>query len=366
MQVNTPIAIIKQLNLAGYEAYFVGGCVRDFLLKRPCSDWDITTSALPEQIMAVFSEAEPTGISHGTVTVSFEGFTAEVTTFRSDGVYLDGRHPQEVRFVSSLQEDLVRRDFTVNALAMDGDGRIIDLFHGMEDLRQGVLRCIGIPEVRFREDALRMLRVLRFSAQLGFDIEKKTWEVIREYAPLCQKLSVERMVVEMEKVLLSDRPQMLWTMAECGVLDKVGFCPDGDPAWIADLPKDRVVRWAAVCRHWHNGDLTKLRLDKKTASAAHMAAEVKRPSNRLEWKHVIAAYGKETAHTVSCLYGDETVYQEIVQSGECVQLSDLAVRGSDFPGICGKEIGMLLQNILQHVLEYPEDNNREKILKIFL
>ena len=365
MQVNTPIAIIKQLNQAGYDAYFVGGCVRDLLLKRPCSDWDITTSALPEQIMAVFSDAEPTGISHGTVTVHYEGFVAEVTTFRSDGVYLDGRHPQQVRFVSSLREDLVRRDFTVNALAMDGEGKIIDMFDGLEDLKQGVLRCIGTPEIRFREDALRILRAFRFSAQLGFEIESETWDALCICAPLCQKLSVERMIGEVEKVLLSDCPQMLWTMAECGVLQKIDVCLRGDPAWISDLPKNRVVRWAAVCKHWKDVDLTKLRLDKKTAAMAHKISMINRPENKLAWKQLIASYGKEIADTVACFYGDGEIYQSVIQSGECAQLSDLAVNGSDFPGIHGKDLGMLLQEILQHVLEHPEDNNREKILKKF-
>ena len=164
---------------------------------------------------------------------------------------------------------------------------------------------------------------------------------------------------------MSDRPQLLRTMAECGVIDKTGICLNGDLAWIGDLPKIRVVRWAAIYRHWNNGDLTKLRLDKKTAVTARVVSEIKHPENILEWKRLIAANGKDVAYAVACFYGDEDIYHTILQSGECVQLSDLAVKGSDFPGIHGKELGMLLQKILQHVLEYPEDNKRENILKKF-
>ena len=163
---NLPNQILNVLSSAGYEAYYVGGCVRDTILGRPVHDWDVTTSALPEQVMACFDHCVPTGLKHGTVTVLLDGLSAEVTTFRTDGSYRDGRRPENVTFVRSLREDLARRDFTINAMAMDACGEITDLYGGREDLAQCVIRCVGDPEQRFREDALRMLRALRFSAQL--------------------------------------------------------------------------------------------------------------------------------------------------------------------------------------------------------
>ena len=166
-----PDLILKTLEDAGFAACFVGGCVRDTLLGRPVHDWDVTTSALPEEIMALFPRCIPTGIKHGTVTVLLNGESFEVTTFRRDGAYHDGRHPDGVVFVPNLTEDLARRDFTINAMAMHLDGSITDCFDGKADLKRGIIRCVGDPERRFREDALRMLRALRFSAQLGFQIE---------------------------------------------------------------------------------------------------------------------------------------------------------------------------------------------------
>ena len=166
-----PDLILKTLEGAGFAACFVGGCVRDTLLGRPVHDWDVTTSALPEEIMALFPRCIPTGIKHGTVTVLLRGESFEVTTFRRDGAYHDGRHPDGVVFVPNLTEDLARRDFTINAMAMHLDGRITDCFDGKADLKRGIIRCVGDPERRFREDALRMLRAWRFSAQLGFAID---------------------------------------------------------------------------------------------------------------------------------------------------------------------------------------------------
>ena len=158
MEAVRPEKIVKGLCAAGFPAYYVGGCVRDRLLGRPVHDWDVTTAALPEEVMALFEHCVPTGIRHGTVTVFLDGAQAEVTTFRTEGVYLDGRHPSEVRFVRTLAEDLSRRDFTINAMAMDADGNVTDLFGGRDDLARRCIRCVGDPEKRFREDALRMLR----------------------------------------------------------------------------------------------------------------------------------------------------------------------------------------------------------------
>ena len=168
-------AVLKNLETAGYEAYLVGGCVRDLLRGETPADWDIATSALPEQTMALFrGDALPTGLQHGTVTVRRGGMSFEVTTYRLDGTYADCRHPDSVTFTPSLFEDLQRRDFTVNAMAMSRAGVLQDPFGGQEDLHSGVLRCVGAPRQRFSEDALRILRALRFSAVLGFSVEGET------------------------------------------------------------------------------------------------------------------------------------------------------------------------------------------------
>ena len=171
--------ILTKLNENGYEAYVVGGCVRDMILGREPGDWDITTSALPEQVKQVFRRTVDTGIQHGTVTVMMGDEGYEVTTYRIDGEYADGRHPDSVTFTPSLTEDLKRRDFTVNAMAYNGNTGLVDEFGGMEDLDRGIIRCVGEPMDRFSEDALRILRAIRFSAQLGFAIEGRTYEAIR-------------------------------------------------------------------------------------------------------------------------------------------------------------------------------------------
>ena len=177
-------ALLARLHGAGYAAYAVGGCVRDSLLGRTPQDWDLCTSARPEQVLALFGEGQciPTGLQHGTVTIKYGGQLYETTTFRTEGAYTDGRHPDEVHFVPDVREDLARRDFTVNAMALDENGMVIDRYGGQMDLFRNVIRCVGDPDRRFAEDALRMLRAVRFAAPLGFSIEKGTLDAIRRSA----------------------------------------------------------------------------------------------------------------------------------------------------------------------------------------
>lgn len=209
--------IIARLTEAGYEAYVVGGCVRDALLGRRAADWDITTNARPEQVKALFSRTVDTGIQHGTVTVlrGKEGF--EVTTYRIDGEYQDGRHPSEVIFTPSLLEDLKRRDFTINAMAYNEKEGLIDAFDGMGDLEKGRIRCVGDPRERFTEDGLRILRAVRFSAQLNFAIEESTLEAVKEFAPSLSRISAERIQTELVKLLASDHPEVFRTLYDTGI-----------------------------------------------------------------------------------------------------------------------------------------------------
>lgn len=210
-------SIIASLEGAGFSAYAVGGCVRDALLGREPKDWDITTSAMPEEIKAVFPVTIDTGIEHGTVTVRLHGESYEVTTFRTDGEYLDGRHPSEVTFVRDLKEDLRRRDFTVNAMAYNEKTGLVDEFGGCDDLREGIICCVEDPVKRFSEDALRMMRAVRFVSQLGFTLEEKTAKAIKELAPTLQKISVERICDELIKLITSDRPETMKLMYELGL-----------------------------------------------------------------------------------------------------------------------------------------------------
>lgn len=224
MQIQLPDKvhhIINTLEEAGYEAYAVGGCVRDSILGREPDDWDITTSAKPEEIKRLFPRTVDTGIKHGTVTVLLGGEGFEVTTYRIDGVYEDGRHPSEVTFTASLKEDLRRRDFTINAMAYNARSGLVDLYGGLADMENRVIRCVGNAGERFDEDALRMLRAVRFSAQLAYRIEEATGEAVKALAPNLQKISAERIQVELVKLVTSPNPDYLRTAYELGITAQI-------------------------------------------------------------------------------------------------------------------------------------------------
>lgn len=229
MKLSIPSNAEKILNILeenGYEAYVVGGCVRDSILGRNPDDWDITTSASPEQVKELFHRTVDTGLQHGTVTVLMDKEGYEVTTYRVDGDYEDGRHPKQVVFTSSLEEDLKRRDFTINAMAYHPVRGLVDLFHGIDDMQAKVIRCVGGPMERFHEDALRILRAVRFSAQLGFCIEEKTKSGIRALAPNLKCVSAERIQTELVKLLISPHPDYLRIAYETGVTRE--FLPEFD------------------------------------------------------------------------------------------------------------------------------------------
>ena len=211
--------VLQRLEAAGFEAYFVGGAVRDMLLQKPIHDVDIASAAFPEEVKKQFDKTVDTGIQHGTVMVLDHGLGYEITTFRTESTYTDFRRPDTVTFVRSLSEDLQRRDFTINALAMTYDGEIVDLFDGLADLSAGVIRAVGEAEVRFTEDALRMMRALRFSAQLGFQIAPDTRAALQRLAPNLDKIAVERIRVEFEKLLMGQQAAASLAMAiEDGVV----------------------------------------------------------------------------------------------------------------------------------------------------
>ncbi len=256
--------IIDTLESAGYEAYAVGGCVRDSILGRTPNDWDITTSAKPLETKALFKKTFDTGIKHGTISVLLGKEIYEVTTYRIDGEYEDARHPKEVTFTAELKEDLLRRDFTINAMAYNPTSGIVDLYGGIEDLKNHVIRCVGVPHDRFSEDALRIMRAVRFAAQLDYTIEEKTQEAIRELAGTLSKISAERIQVELIKLLTSDHPEFLKLAWELGITKVI--LPEFDRAMESEqnnpnhaysvgehslkvmqyLPPDKVMRLAGL------------------------------------------------------------------------------------------------------------------------
>ncbi|MCD8153672.1 MAG: HD domain-containing protein [Clostridiales bacterium] len=252
--------ILRVLEKNGFEAWVVGGCVRDSVLGRVPEDWDITTSARPEQVKALFARTVDTGIAHGTVTVMLGKEGYEVTTYRVDGDYEDGRHPKSVSFTANLREDLRRRDFTINAMAYSPERGIVDLFGGLGDLEAKTIRCVGAPEERFTEDALRLLRAVRFSGQLGFSIEPETRRALSLLAPNLCHISAERIYTELVKLLVSPHPDYMRTAWETGLT--AWFLPEFDRCMeteqntphhcytvgehilhsLAGVPADRVLR----------------------------------------------------------------------------------------------------------------------------
>ena len=379
-------SILRTLKIHGYPSCIVGGCVRDLILGTEPNDWDIATAAHPEEVMELFPDCIPTGIKHGTVTVRSDSRFVEVTTFRSDGDYADHRHPDTVSFVGDLNTDLSRRDFTMNAIAVTSDGVIIDPYRGVEDISAGIIRCVGIPEKRFDEDALRMLRAFRFSARLGFEIEPDTLQAIEENAELAARLSSERVRDEIEKMLLTGSPEILYQVIDCGLLDSYlqkHLSRDDGLLRIAALKKRAVPRWAMFsailladeCIPDVKDFLTSLHLDGKTIRCCSVACEMLRktpPETRKEWKMLLHLHGIDSVVCASlcwdAIYGKEfePLLQEIIGSGECFTLKELAVSGNDLAalGLHGKQLGNMLEFLLEYVIEYPEKNNREILMAL--
>lgn len=362
--------ILCALDSAGHRAVLAGGCVRDNLLGRRPSDWDIASSASPEEVLALFPRCVPTGIKHGTVTVLSGGGSVEVTAFRAEGGYSDHRRPDSVSFGCPLEADLARRDLTVNAMAMDAAGEITDPFGGRDDLRRRLLRCVGEPERRFDEDALRMLRTVRFSAQLGFEIEPRTLEAIRALAHLASGLSAERVRDELLKTLRSPAPGLVWQLVDLGLL---GAClAPGD----ASAPREALdvlpiyARLAHFCRGLELGGyimstdcfLAALRFDGETLRRTASAVEVLKSGSR-DWKRLLRGHGEAA---VLAAHPKNRALRAVLRSGECWELSSLAIGGRELAalGYSGPELGRELRRLLDHVIDCPADNRADILCKL--
>lgn len=377
--------VLRQLNECGHEAYLVGGCVRDAVIGRTVNDWDIATSATPVDVGLIFPKTVLTGEKFGTVTVVLPECPVEVTTFRSESEYQDGRRPKNVEFVSSLEEDLSRRDFTMNAMAVSLTGELIDIFHGIEDIENRLVRCVGGPNKRFAEDALRMFRVFRFSAQLDFAIEKETMSAIYANVGRAQLISSERIRAELEKTLVSRKPEVAGEILKVGLLAHFtgapGYTPEGLER-LELLPAEPEIRWCAFCSVLLRGGLIKseseflqnMRLDGKTVRTCARALSITDfPDDRAGLKRLFSVYGIDAVRCAAAVYQLHNNVDvlarcsEVIRSGECFSLNKLAVTGNDLISLGfkpGYELGKRLDAILSHVLDYPEDNNREHLLSL--
>ena len=386
--------IINVLMENGYEAYAVGGCVRDSILGRTPGDWDITTSALPMQVKALFRRTVDTGIQHGTVTVMLGKNGYEVTTYRIDGKYEDSRHPKSVEFTFNLVEDLKRRDFTINAMAYNDEHGIVDAFDGMGDLKRRIIRCVGKAHDRFDEDALRILRAVRFSAQLGFDIEDDTAKAARELAPTLVKISRERIHTELNKLLLSDNPDYFSVVYDLGVMKIIIPELENIDAHKLDKIKHFIKKTSAVLPERYAallscvdadtaGRILKgLKLDNATIL---MAAKLVKYYNmnpvvsEAAVRHYINEVGENDALRIvdfnisicgSELNKGDTDMKKICvmvkERGDCTELRNLKISGRDlmeagFPA--GKQLGEILQKLLCEVLDNPKFNEYNYLLK---
>lgn len=365
------LQILEKLTAAGYEAYMVGGCVRDTLMRRRPNDWDITTSAEPDAVVSLFDRTVPTGIRHGTVTVLYGRGACEVTTYRLDGGYSNHRRPDGVRFTSSLEADLSRRDFTVNAMAMDASGGLRDPFGGREDISSGLIRCVGEPERRFSEDALRMLRAVRFAAKLGFEIEGRTLCAMLECANFTSSLSAERVAGEIRGILSSPRPDYVWSLVDFGLIapylsssDIQAVCREP----LAPLPGyARLAHWcAALLKSGYIMStelfLRSLKFDNRAIKTSRNAVEILRSGSR-DYKRLLRDYGRDA---VLAAYPKHRKLRAILRSNECWSLDSLAINGEYLSelGYSGKATGDALRALLDHVIDYPEDNEFNILCKL--
>ncbi len=383
--------IIERLEEAGYEAYAVGGCVRDSMLGREPQDWDITTSALPGETKAIFSRTIDTGIKHGTVTAMFGKEGYEITTYRIDGKYTDSRHPDSVEFTRSLEEDLKRRDFTINAMACNSR-ELVDMFGGAEDLGNKLIRCVGVPEERFGEDALRILRAVRFSAQLGFDIDPATTDAAAKLAPMLSNISAERIHSELHKLLMSDHPDRLKLINELGI-DHV-ILPELMPVaalgkldelvdQLAAAPAVPAVKWAVLLLFTGSASeiMHRLKFDNQTIYTVKALLHFRDvPVTELTpegMRRLMCDAGTELMEPLFdfiratspgiVLTGAVSLFERILEAGDCTQIKNLAVNGRDLmdAGIpAGKAVGETLDFLLDKVLADPSLNTKEQLLKL--
>lgn len=382
---------IDRLEQCGFEAYAVGGAVRDFLLNLSPKDWDIATSALPQNVIDIFGEKNciPTGIKHGTITLVKDAQMIEITTYRVDGEYGDNRHPDRVVFSKSITEDLSRRDFTINAMAYAPKVGIVDLFGGQKDLAAKIIRTVSTPEKRFSEDGLRIIRGLRFGAVLGFDIEENTKLAMHQCKSLLGNIARERLQSELSKLVLADRPEEILTEFSDVFAEFLGikteFCPNKwseNAKLLGSCPLNLPLRLAILLDKAASNTpphkiLRELKYDNKTIYTAKII------SNYIDKeilpepiciKHILSELGENTLRLVleakrvknrdiAVIYN---IMEKIISSNQCCKLKDLKIDGNDLIhlGISGKEIGRILKSLLNEVIEERCENKRSALIEL--
>lgn len=393
--------ILHMLREAGHEAYVVGGCVRDSIMGRKPHDWDICTSAKPEQVIEIFNHYKviPTGLKHGTVTIMKNDKPYEITTYRVDGEYDDARHPKDITFTTSLEEDLSRRDFTMNALAYNNNNDLVDLFGGVNDIKNGIVRCVGNPRERFSEDALRIMRALRFATRFGFKIEENTFAAMKEKKSLLSKISAERINSELTQIIMCEAEDVARILykAEDILFELFPALRENDGSYINNIlhsNKIKSVRLALLFdfpEEQLKDILTNLRYDNETISSVLNTRKygqqiLKYDSDKYTIEYFLKrimhdigyedtqkalfyciAYSRAKSNEKQELLFTNMLYVAMVinDRNECYKLSQLAVNGNDIKhfGYKGQQIGTVLNYLLDMVMKGVLENNKPILLK---
>ncbi len=375
--------IIKTLNRANFEAYAVGGCIRDSLLGIVPKDWDITTNATTENIKALFKKSFDTGIKYGTVTVKIDNNFCQITTFRKDLEYENNRHPKEVIYTNSIVEDLKRRDFTINALAYSERSGLIDYFRGISDIDNKVIRTVGNAKERFSEDALRILRAFRLSAKLGFEIEQKTKKAACECAFLLKNISTERIKIELDLILSSTNPNIIKELVELGILSRFFLIKTTNFPNLNAIP-NKLSRLLTLQYYIYENDeveirnsLNALKYEKKVLKKLNnfLKAMKDELSNEIEIRKALAFYGidavKVSLYAKKVLFNEDYIIKmqiidKIIKNEDCISKRQLAVNGDDLIGLGfeGKQIGSKINELFNLVLINPKLNKRATLLDI--
>lgn len=361
--------VLDTLQSAGHKAYIVGGCVRDLLCGKEPHDFDVTTSALPHEVSALFTKTVDTGIKHGTVTVIIDSTPIEVTTFRTEGEYVGHRRPDSVAFVGEVNEDLSRRDFTVNAMCYNRGEGLIDLFGGKSDIENRILRAVGNPRERFTEDALRILRLYRFSSTLGFTIEENTLLAAIECAPLLESVSAERIFTELKKAVLGENVLVLNTLLKSGALSHLNINGLLEDDFLL-LPAREDLRLFAFLNSTSSNlpdTLKKLKYSNKFYSYCSVLASLKPPQSAYEIKQIL----KVADFSVFCDFVDlsgidqgiKEAAKSIIDNGEPYKISHICLSGNDILalGYTGAQVGDKLEYLLECVMKEPSLNTKEKL-----
>ena len=384
VNIPLPTAVLRALillNDAGYEAYIVGGCVRDRLMGKEPSDWDITTSALPEQTLDVFSRYRTihTGVQHGTVTVVIDEMPLEITTYRVDGAYSDGRHPDAVSFTSLLREDLRRRDFTVNAMAYHPDGGLVDYFGGRSDIQQAIIRCVGSPYERFSEDALRIIRALRFSAVLGFSIEKATADAVHRLSSTLSRVSIERITAEFKRLICGENAADImenYTDVVSVFLPEAKGCTEyARLPQVSPQPHVRLATLfydAKIPAETAEKALRRLRLNTQTIRDIKLLVSSCNGSTGLEDSNLLRLLNRMGPELIfdylAIIAADAATVSRVrhlLEKGACYRLSMLSVQGDDLLSIGippGPLLGKWLQTLLYAVMDDVCPNDKKALL----